>query len=156
MSANNNINLSYRAYIPEDRESLLGYVMGLYIEDHCAEKMNPGKIDSSLSFFREHPDLGEFLMICLNDKVIGYCLLTNYYSNEYGGRMVMIDEFYIDAAFRGQGLGSAFLKKMMIENKRGAVAYQLEVFYGNENALRLYKKLGFQDHKRHHLILEHF
>jgi GNAT superfamily N-acetyltransferase len=146
--------LAYRAYRPEDRDSLHLYSIGLYIEDHAPEKMNPEKIDRSIAFMQEHPDLGEFLMITLGETVIGYCLITNYWSNEYGGRMVLIDEFYVDSEYRGKGWGAQFLQLLTKENKREAVAYQLEVFYGNDRALKLYKKLGFEDHARHHLILE--
>jgi GNAT superfamily N-acetyltransferase len=149
-----NSKLAYRPYQPEDLGLLQGYVMGLYIEDHAAEKMNLEKIDCSIAFLQEHPDLGEFLMITLDDAVIGYCLLTNYWSNEYGGRMVLIDEFYIGANARGKGWGSIFLQKLMLDNQRKAVAYQLEVFYGNDRALQLYRRLGFEDHARHHLIME--
>lgn len=51
-----------------------------------------------------------------------------------------LDDFYILPAFRGQGIGSAVLKKCILEANTPMFLY---VFKRNEGAIRLYKRFGF-------------
>ena len=41
----------------------------------------------------------------------GYALLMKTWSQEAGGLTVWVDELYVDPAFRGHGLGGAFLRR---------------------------------------------
>lgn len=80
-----------------------------------------------------------YLVALAGNEVAGYC-----------GAWDVIDELHItniavDPQFRRQGLG----KKLMIETlnsakKRGMRCSTLEVRAGNEAAIKLYEKLGFQ------------
>ena len=86
------------------------------------------------------------------------CLLkTTFigYSIEYGGRDAFIDEVYIRAAYRGQGIGR---QAMMFAETQcralGVRALHLEVARDNTNAHALYRKVGFVDHDRY-LMTKH-
>ena len=113
--------------------------------------MNVAKIENSIHFFSEHPELGEILMITSAQEVVGYCILTNYWSNEYGGRVVLIDELLIEQSQRGQGFGASFLNLLVQNNHRKAVVYELEVLPDNSSVIGFYENLGFINYQRTHL-----
>lgn len=76
------------------------------------------------------------------DRPAGYALLMKSWSQEAGGLVVWVDEVYVDAAFRGTGLGSAFLAALpdLIPE---AAAFRLELTPCNEKARALYTRLGY-------------
>lgn len=74
----------------------------------------------------------------------GYILLARTYSNEAGGLVIWIDEIYIDAAFRGRGLGGQCIE-FIKEQYPQAVRFRLEVSDANTAVKRLYTRCGFSD-----------
>lgn len=73
----------------------------------------------------------------------GYALLMRSWSQEAGGPVVWVDELYVDSAFRGHGLGGAFLKALP-DLFPGAAGFRLELEPDNTGARALYARLGFQ------------
>ena len=72
----------------------------------------------------------------------GYGMVTRSYSTERGGICVWIEDIYIKPAYRGQGIGSAFLR-FAEEAHPGAVRLRLEAEPENEHAMHVYQKAGF-------------
>lgn len=75
-------------------------------------------------------------MIMDQDKTIGMftaCMIDN-------GEWRYIGEIYLTPEYRGQHIGSTILKNEIANYDR----IRLQVAYDNENALRLYKSLGFK------------
>lgn len=94
--------------------------------------------------------LGCVWLIHYADEAIGYVVLTLGYSLEYGGRDAFIDEVYIRASHRGQGIGSAALAFAEEQCRLlGVRALHLEVERANTNAYGVYRKFGFVDHDRY-------
>jgi GNAT superfamily N-acetyltransferase len=145
------MNITYRPFLVEDKPFLIDAVLDLYHTDGTGENMNIRKIENSISFFNTHPDLGEILIITEGVEPVGYSMLTNYWSNEYGGIVVLIDELLVHHTHRGKGIGEAFLKELVQQNQRKAVMYELEVLPDNSSVIGFYKKSGFVDYKRTHL-----
>lgn len=72
------------------------------------------------------------------------------FSLEYKGRDAFVDEIYIRAAFRGQGLGKRALEFPEAECRAlGVQALHLEVERANTNAQEVYRKHGFIDQDRY-------
>lgn len=76
-------------------------------------------------------------------RIAGYGAVTKTYSNEAGGLCFWFDEIYIREKFRGQGLGSSFIRQVITEHPE-VKRFRLETEPENEAAVRLYKKLGFE------------
>ncbi|HWC98555.1 MAG TPA: GNAT family N-acetyltransferase [Candidatus Sulfopaludibacter sp.] len=98
----------------------------------------------------ESPEYGGIWLILVDGQAAGYLLLTVCYSLEFGGRFGLLDEFYLDDRWRGQGIGTAALA--FCEDacrERGLRALRLEVGHSNPRALELYRRSGFAVESRH-------
>ena len=75
----------------------------------------------------------------------GYMLASLTWSNEFGGRVAWLEELYLEAETRGQGLGRQTIEMVMeeLKTKDGVKGFRLEVAPANEAVSVLYKKLGF-------------
>ena len=80
-------------------------------------------------------------------STVGYSILINFWSNEFGGNILIIDELFVRKEFRSQGIASQFIQHLAETKFNDSVALQLEVTPDNHRALALYKNLGFKRHK---------
>lgn len=78
----------------------------------------------------------------IEDKAVGYALLCRSYSREAGGSTVWVDELYVRPEYRGKSIGSGFFA--FLEENIPAARYRLETEPGNEQARRLYERMGFE------------
>lgn len=95
-------------------------------------------------------DYGRAFLICADGEVAGYAVLTFGYSLEFHGRDAFVDELFLRAAWRGQGIGQralAFLADVC--RASGIAALHLEVGRENTAAQRTYRRFGFADHDRY-------
>ena len=72
--------------------------------------------------------------IVVNNKVVGYLLLTN---NDNGK---LLDELYLEEEYRNKGIGTNIIKDILNKNN---IVY-LWVYKLNTKAISLYKRLGFK------------
>lgn len=94
--------------------------------------------------------LGRVWLMRKGEAAIGYIIITFGYSLEYRGRDAFIDEFYIQASDRGQGIGKQtiqFLERVCSE--LGINALHLEVERKNTIAQNFYRQVGFVDQNRY-------
>lgn len=102
-----------------------------------------------LDHFIKNPLLGRLWLIQQNHKNIGYLAMTLGFSFEYGGRDALIDEFFINEAYRNKGIGTKCLELLGKEAiKLNINAIHLEVERSNQVGQKLYKKQGFIDNDR--------
>jgi len=80
---------------------------------------------------------------------VGYIVLTLSFSFEYHGLDAFIDELYVEPQYRRQGIGRRAVN-FVEERARelGVQALHLEVDPGNDPALELYRRSGYEDHQR--------
>ena len=81
----------------------------------------------------------------LDSQIIGFAMY-GFFPNEGETGRVWLDRFLIDKRFQGHGLGSVMLSALL---KKIAGIYHskkvyLSVFEGNNRALHLYRKFGFE------------
>lgn len=145
-------NLRYRRMEEADREVVAGMIMAFYEEAGGGEFMNPGMIERTFRQLAAHPDYGWVEVFEAQGRIIGYALLVNFWSNEYGGIVLNIDELYVVPGARGGGVGTAFLNHLAAGHPGDLAALKLEVLPYNRRALRLYEKLGFRKSDRDFLF----
>jgi len=84
-----------------------------------------------------------FILEC-DGSPAGFALLSFMHSLESGGRVVLLEDLYVQEAFRGKGIVSAFFKKLFAEYDSKVTRYKLEVTKDNTNAIDIYKHYGFE------------
>jgi ribosomal protein S18 acetylase RimI-like enzyme len=128
-------------------ETLLTFMREYYEFDHLPFDEQRARV--ALEGFLADESLGRVWLIHYRGEEIGYLVLTLGYSLEYGGRDAFIDEMYIRASYRGNGIGKialAFAEDVC--RALGVRALHLEVGQANTAAYGLYRAVGFMDHDR--------
>ena len=98
-----------------------------------------------------------FVAVSEEEKVLGYafCIYEEVKDSTslMDRKTVYIDDLCVDAAERGQHIGTALYEHVLEESKReGCVAVTLNVWCLNEGAMRFYEKLGMKPLK---VVMEH-
>lgn len=143
---------SFRTYHKKDKPHLHRLIQQLYAEDKGGQPMDSNKIERTIFQLTKFPPLGKIVIIEVARQVIGYCILLNYWSNEYGGNIMIIDEIFIEDEYRRQGIGTLFMERLKQGRFGGVEAICLQINTENENAQLFYKKMGFIEDGYKHLI----
>jgi ribosomal protein S18 acetylase RimI-like enzyme len=99
--------------------------------------------------FVKEAAFGRAWLIFEGEKLAGYVILTLGFSFEYRGRDGYIDELYLDAQFRGRGIGRKTMEFVeRAARELGLNAIHLEATGENTAAIELYRRVGFVDHER--------
>lgn len=110
--------------------------------------------DNFQTFINEEK-YGDCFKIIFEDQIAGYIILVKYFSFEFGGEILFLDELYVKPEFQGKSLGKKaleFVKDYSTENHFKVVL--LEIENHNDKAKKLYEHYGFQNHKRSLMILK--
>lgn len=109
----------------------------------------------NLQKFITEDKYGSCFKIIFEGKIAGYIILVKYFSFEFGGEILFLDELFIKPEFQGKSLGKKaleFVKDYSTENQFKVVL--LEIENHNDKAKKLYEHYGFQNHKRSLMILK--
>ena len=89
---------------------------------------------------------GRAWLVMLDNKPVGYVVVTLGFSLEYGGHDGFVDDLYLVSEVRGRGLGRELTQFAINEAaKLGIRTLHLEVEAGNDRASALYRKAGFRE-----------
>lgn len=141
------MEIEYRKFKTSDSSIVAELIQSLYKEDPSDKPMQPQKIQDTFEALTNHPDRGTIIIFDLNGDIIGYSILINFWSNEFGGNILTIDELYIRNGYRSQGIGARFIQHLAEVRFDNSVVIQLEVTPDNYKARKLYESLGFKLHK---------
>lgn len=133
------------------KEELVLMMRALYSEDEAASPADQSRFGANIEFLVAHPSRGRIILFQEGANLVGYALLIPYWSNEFGGTLLFIDEMFVTRPARNEGIGTNFFKYLDDVRPFEGVAFALEVSPRNTGALRLYKSLGF--HPRENTIL---
>ena len=127
----------------KDKEKFLEYCHEMYNSPAVSHSIDENNFVRTFdSLIKGNPFYLGVMVEC-DGKVVGYGLLALSYSNEAGGMQMLLDELYIEAEYRGRGLGKEFFdyaEGLHLDIKR----YRLEVTHGNR-AKHLYDRLGYEE-----------
>ena len=108
-------------------------------------QMDDGVRTSGLLTLLQDATLGQVLVACDEEALVGYVALCYGFSLEFGGRDGFIDELFVLPAGRGTGIGTALLREACEAGIRnGLRVVHLEVARSNDRARALYASMGFQ------------
>lgn len=115
----------------------------LYREDEPATAPDPARLPLTIATLLAEPNRGRIVLFRRGGSLAGYALVIPFWSNEFGGTLLYVDELYVVPEARGQRIASAFFAYLRTERPFDAVALALEVTPKNERARRLYESVGF-------------
>lgn len=138
---------AFRKFASSDQSILTEMILGLYTEDPSDKLVDIRKIERTFEALQNEPSRGTIMVFEQGSSTVGYSILINFWSNEFGGNILIIDELFVRKEFRSQGIASQFIQHLAETKFNDSVALQLEVTPDNHRALALYKNLGFKRHK---------
>ena len=115
--------LHFRRIRPQEGELYARFVHDFYASDGVDHPIPAEYIQRAFAEICR----GDDYLICYileeNGAPAGYALLAKMYAQEAGGMAVWLDEFYLDPAFRGRGIGAAFLQWLVPSHDRVKAMY---------------------------------
>jgi GNAT superfamily N-acetyltransferase len=142
------VAVGFRLAAPADVELVLAFRRELYALDPVPPDEAAAR--TALADLIRDSTLGRLWLVLDGAEPVGYVALALGYSLEYHGRDAFVDELFIRASHRGQGIGTAALRFVEAAARDlGVHAVHLEVERWNTPALRLYQRTGFEDHDRY-------
>lgn len=103
-------------------------------------------IEGAKQFLTDRLSLNESIIYIayIDEKAIGFVQLFPIFSSVSMERMILLNDLYIDSAYRGHGTGTALIDKAKIlckKNKFKGLALQTET---DNPAQKLYESVGFE------------
>ena len=141
--------VEFREAIPGDETVLFPMMRELAGQEPGAVLFDESAARSAFRQFLSLPAFGRIWLISDGGALSGYVILTIGFSFEFRGHDAFIDELYIVPTHRRRGLGRAAMAFVEQQAREmGVHAMHLEVDRGNDPALELYRRTGYQDHDR--------
>ncbi len=144
------------SFVPLTRDrstiELLAMMRALYEEDPPSVPVDIGQFPETIETLLADRSRGTILLIEEAQTVCGYAILIPYWSNEYGGTIVSVDELFVIPKFRNRGIAHRFFEFLGTSKPYDAIALALEVSPANARALRLYESLGFSKRRNSTLL----
>lgn len=112
------------------------------LEEYLKEVYNPDKIAVNL----ENSDTIYF-MAEINDRPVGFAKLKKFSLNDEieSGSQMQLEKIYVLPDYQNKGAGSALLQEVIATvNYLNPDYLWLDVYTGNEQAIRLYERNGFR------------
>ncbi|MEO7189949.1 MAG: GNAT family N-acetyltransferase [Vicinamibacterales bacterium] len=138
----------FRALTPDDVDHLVELMRCLYENDGMP--FHEARARAGLAAIAAGDwQPGRVWLIEADGSVAGYVVLTFAFSLEFGGWHGFIDELFVREPFRGLGLGSRAIELAASTCRvLGMHALLLEADLTNDRATRLYRRVGFREHRR--------
>ncbi len=127
----------------QQKAEVLDMMRALYSKDQAASPADQSRFPLTIDFLIAQPSRGRIVLFNESGLLRGYGLLIPYWSNEFGGTVLFVDEVFIIPEARERGIGRSFFTFLDEERPFDAVALALEVSPSNTRARRLYESLGF-------------
>ncbi|QIG88720.1 GNAT family N-acetyltransferase [Chryseobacterium sp. POL2] len=103
----------------------------------------------NFEIFINNSNLGQCFLLKDDSGIVGYMILNFLFSFEFGGMMCFLDELYVKPEAQGKKYGGKAVEfAQNFAKEKDLKMMFLEIENHNERAMHLYKKLGFEMHKR--------
>lgn len=137
------MSVTIRPAQPRDFRRLLELVRSYYRYDSIAfEERATGR---ALRRLMRYASLGRVWVIDTGRTLAGYLILTYNYDLEFGGMEGMITDLFIEARYRGKGLGARMIATVREFCRRERIGtMELQVSRDNRAARAFYRALGFK------------
>ncbi len=106
---------------------------------------NLAKQKMGLEKIINNPEIGEILVIKVDNQILGMVSLLYSISTALGGRVAVLEDMVIDKNHRQKGLGKELLgEAIRFANNKNCLRLTLLTDYNNDVAINFYKHFGFK------------
>ena len=135
-----------------DGPTLVGLMRDFYAES--GYELDDDRAGAAFAALLGEPRSGRVWLVEQGSgAVAGYIVVTFVFAMEYGGRMAVVDDFYVRPEARGGGLGKAAIAAARRAcEELGMRAMRVEVGAENGVARAVYRSAGFTELKDHRLM----
>ncbi|MDK9701183.1 MAG: GNAT family N-acetyltransferase [bacterium] len=137
------MKLNVRQYAVTDFPTLVPMAQEMHCNEDGVSHLTREQFALTIDYFTQHTDCGKVLTLEYENEICGYAILVFYWSNDWSGQLIYLDELFIAADFRNRGLGELFLKWLRNEYRETAAALFLETTPDKPRAASLYQRFGF-------------
>jgi GNAT superfamily N-acetyltransferase len=126
---------------PTDVSSILALVRELAEYERAPEQVSAAETDFSEALFGTHPRV--WCLVAEGDSIVGYAFYFLSFSTWLGRHGIYVEDVYVQQTYRGQGIGTSFLKFLAREcviNGYGRLEWS--VLDWNSPAWDFYQGLG--------------
>ena len=145
-------DILYRKPMSSDLPQLQLLVDEFYQTNAVPELSRRPDIGLSVAQFEKCPDQGQIVIIESSGTIIGYSILIFYWSNEYGGNVIVIDEIFVKEQYREQGIPAHFSSWIEQSFSHSSAGMSMQVSHVNERAAKLYGELGYRSFPCNNLL----
>ena len=131
-----------RKIVPDDKAEYIKMAKDFYNSPAVLSPVPESHFEVTFEEIMIRSEYAEAFIFEYNNEIAGYGLIAKTFSQEAGGIVVWIEEIYVKAEFRNQGLGSEFIE--YVKTNISARRYRLETEPDNIKAQNLYKRHGFK------------
>jgi GNAT superfamily N-acetyltransferase len=150
------MSINFRICTESDLEIVREYVISLYRKDpperEITREMTAEKFDRTFWEFTNKPEKGRIVVFERDNLVVGYAIIVFYWSNEYGGDFIEVDELFVREDDRCKGIATTFFDWLEKTWHKKIVALSLQTTPANDRALTFYQRLGFKNSLNRHSI----
>ena len=147
-------NASGAAFVPatlDDLPTLRAMMPGVYAYE--GEMPDVDRWAAAAAELIQQSDLGRVWMINLDGQAIGYLSATFGFSLEFYGRGIVIDELFVAAAYRSQGIGRQAIEFVEdFARGQGLHSLTLDVDIANTRGQQFYQARGFEYYPHMHIM----
>ncbi len=127
-----------------DIPTFAAMVVRLYVDDPSTTVMTLERATAQAERMLHEPAHVSPFLLRRGDEIVGYMILVPFFSNEYGGFIGVVDELFVPAHLRQQGIGTrALALARQAAEARGWPRLTLEINPGNDRARALYEREAF-------------
>ena len=125
-------------------EEVLAMMRALYAEDAPAGECDAARFPRTIERLLADPSRGRIVLFVEEQSLRGYALLIPFWSNEFGGTLLFVDEIFVVPEARCRGIGRAFFDFLFAQKPFDAISVALEVTPRNTRARKFYESIGFK------------
>jgi ribosomal protein S18 acetylase RimI-like enzyme len=137
--------MNIRRFEKRDREEYLAMSEEFYATDAVLSPVPKKNFEKTFDLLLSGSSFVDGYLVEEEGKAVAYALLSFTWSNEAGGMVVWGEELYVRPQYRGKGIGKAVIARIFQDHGKGTARFRLETEESNEDARRLYRRLGFRD-----------